>query len=509
MYWYTIGQTLTQQEHAPAPEQPAVVLLTSEELSHQPALPGLERTLHHTPPARDARVCKAEVRSDCLAGTLVLPRQGKDGRPLACGYLVTGTRVVLVDDENALQGLLRRIAREKRWTDGSVGRFLYDFFEQLIARDLHQLEKIEDRIEALEDRVLAHELDDFSAPMTALRKETVAWFRYYSQLDDVACELHENENGFFTDSEQLLFRMFEDRVIRLREESQLLRESCAQLQSLFQAEIDTRQNRIMQILTIVTTIFLPLTLLVGWYGMNFVGMPELTWKYGYPVVVVVSIVTVGISLWVCKKHRLRENLSRCFLFPRALGKVLRVLDRRQTQRKHLLPEVCIGDDPLAGVDHHRHRQQVGTVHRTLRIHWERADVHPVCIAEIEHFYLQRFRVLVAREHLHAQVGIASVEREVTHVRGGRGLRRAAGGAARAQQCGREREQQGQDTDMLHAFSPFKPSRCSLAERRYSGMAASCAATDTATMAGMLTSYSTPSSQLPRNQNTPNAHSNTP
>lgn len=59
----------------------------------------------------------------------------------------------------------------------------------------------------------------------------------------------------------------------------------------------------MQILTIVTTIFLPLTLLVGWYGMNFVGMPELTWKYGYPVVVVVSIVTVGISLWVCKKKK--------------------------------------------------------------------------------------------------------------------------------------------------------------------------------------------------------------
>lgn len=303
MYWYTIGQKLTQQERQPAPEQPAVVLLTSEELSHQPALPGLERTLHHTPPARDARVCKAEVRSDCLSGTLKLPCQGKDGKPLACGYLVTGTRVVLVDDENALQGVLRRIAREKRWTDGSVGRFLYDFFEQLIARDLHRLEKLEDRIEALEDRVLADELDGFSAPMTALRKETSAWFRYYSQLDDVACELRENENGFFSDSEQLLFRMFEDRVIRLREESQLLRESCTQVQSLFQAEIDIRQNRIMQILTIVTTIFLPLTLLVGWYGMNFAGMPELTWKYGYPVIVVVSIVIVGISLWVCKRKK--------------------------------------------------------------------------------------------------------------------------------------------------------------------------------------------------------------
>lgn len=210
---------------------------------------------------------------------------------------------MLVDDENALQGILRRIAREKRWTDGSVGRFLYDFFEQLIARDLHRLEKLEDRIEALEDRVLADELDGFSAPMTALRKEASAWFRYYSQLDDVACELRENENGFFSDGEQLLFRMLEDRVIRLREESQLLRESCTQVQSLFQAEIDIRQNRIMQILTIVTTIFLPLTLLVGWYGMNFSGMPELTWKYGYPVIVVVSIVIVGISLWVCKRKK--------------------------------------------------------------------------------------------------------------------------------------------------------------------------------------------------------------
>ena len=64
------------------------------------------------------------------------------------------------------------------------------------------------------------------------------------------------------------------------------------MQSLFQAEIDIRQNRIMKILTVVTTIFLPLSLLVGWYGMNFAGMPELTWRYGYPAVIVVSLVIV-------------------------------------------------------------------------------------------------------------------------------------------------------------------------------------------------------------------------
>lgn len=303
MHWYTIQETLTHADHAPEPETPAVVLMTSEELNHQPTLSGLEHVLLHTPSAQDAKVCKADVRWDCLSGTLALPRQGKDGVRATYGYLVTQNRVVLVDDEDTISGLLRHIAREKRQLNGSVGRFVYAFFNQLIARDLHHLEEIEDRAQALEDQVLNNQLKEFTAPMTALRKESMAWFRYYSQLDDVACELRKNDNHFFSPEETLLFQMFEDRVIRLREESQLLREYCSQIQSMFQSEIDIRQNHIMQILTIVTTIFLPLSLLVGWYGMNFQGMPELTWKYGYPVIIGVSVLFVVLSLWLCKKKK--------------------------------------------------------------------------------------------------------------------------------------------------------------------------------------------------------------
>ena len=98
--------------------------------------------------------------------------------------------------------------------------------------------------------------------------------------------------------------MFDDRVGRLREESRLLREYCAQVQTMFQSEIDIRQNRTMKILTVVTTIFLPLSLLAGWYGMNFRGMPELSWRYGYPAVIAVRIAVVFISLWICKKRKL-------------------------------------------------------------------------------------------------------------------------------------------------------------------------------------------------------------
>ena len=303
MRWYAIGATLAPQEAALSPETPGMVLLTSAELAQLPDLPGLERLLRHTPAARDVRVCKAEVHPECLSGTLLLPRSAKTGERLAFGWLIAPKRVVLVDDGELLLPLLRRMEKGKSPLNGGLGRFFYGLMSLLIDKDLRRLEEIEDQAEGLEDQVLAGEFDGFNSAMTGLRKRAMAWFRYYSQLDDVAGRLRENENGFFTSEEETLFRMFEERVIRLREEAQLLREYCLQIQTLFQAEIDLRQNRIMKILTVVTTIFLPLSLLVGWYGMNFVNMPELTWEYGYPAVIALSIVVVVISLWICKKKK--------------------------------------------------------------------------------------------------------------------------------------------------------------------------------------------------------------
>ena len=100
-----------------------------------------------------------------------------------------------------------------------------------------------------------------------------------------------------------MFRMAEQQVGRLQAEAQALREYGIQVRELFQAEIDIRQNRIMRILTIVTTIFLPLPLVAGWYGMNVVHKLELTWKYGYPAVIAVSVLVVLICLWIMKKKK--------------------------------------------------------------------------------------------------------------------------------------------------------------------------------------------------------------
>ena len=61
-----------------------------------------------------------------------------------------------------------------------------------------------------------------------------------------------------------------------------------------------KQNRIMTVLTIVTVIFMPLTLIAGWYGMNFENMPELHAKFGYPAVIIASVLTVAVSIGLFK-----------------------------------------------------------------------------------------------------------------------------------------------------------------------------------------------------------------
>jgi magnesium transporter len=126
---------------------------------------------------------------------------------------------------------------------------------------------------------------------------------HYEQLIDLAQELQENENGFFREENLRYFNMFTERVIRLQATVTGQREYVTQLRDLIQSQLDERQNRIMTVLTVITSIFLPLSLIAGWYGMNFRYMPELDWRWSYPVVLVVSVLIVVFCLVLFKKKK--------------------------------------------------------------------------------------------------------------------------------------------------------------------------------------------------------------
>ena len=127
---------------------------------------------------------------------------------------------------------------------------------------------------------------------------------HYEQLMDLGQALEENENGFFKEENVRYFRLFINKIARLLDASAALRDYTVQLRDLYQSQMDVKQNRIMTVLTIVTTIFLPLSLIAGWYGMNFKYMPELDKPLAYPIIIAISIVIVVASLLFLKKKKL-------------------------------------------------------------------------------------------------------------------------------------------------------------------------------------------------------------
>ena len=114
--------------------------------------------------------------------------------------------------------------------------------------------------------------------------------------------LEENENGFFAKKRLKYFGIIADRADRLMGRTAHLLEYAKQVQDAYQAQVDAQQNRNMQFLTVISTIFFPLTLTTGWYGMNFRNMPEL--ENGYPGIIILSLVVIAGCIFIFKKKKI-------------------------------------------------------------------------------------------------------------------------------------------------------------------------------------------------------------
>ena len=158
---------------------------------------------------------------------------------------------------------------------------LHRFFVRLLRGDMAHLDRLEADISDGETEVLTGAHEAYLDRIIAWRQELLRLKRYYEQLDSIFDELAENDNSLLGKQNTRRFANLGNRMERYLNAVQSLRESVAQLREAYQSQLSIQQNDLMKIFTVVTAVFLPLTLLVGWYGMNFVGMPELHWKYGY------------------------------------------------------------------------------------------------------------------------------------------------------------------------------------------------------------------------------------
>ncbi len=300
--FFTIEETLKAVDRSDIKGKPFVAVMNFEEW--QKNKDSFEIGIELDPDLAEIFLTKAEVNYDSLTGTFAIPdRKNPAADDKKFAFVLDEKGVIFIDNGDTALNIIKGIKQSKKWKMPSLERFLYDFLDYIVKDDLRLMERYEDELDSMEQAIIDGDENLPSGRLNDIRNEIRYLRIHYEQLMDLAAEFEENENGFFDLENLRYFRLFINRAERLHEESMSLRDYTMQLRDLYKAHLDIKQNRIMTVLTVVTTIFMPLTLIVGWYGMNFRFMPELEWKGSYPVVIVLSILIVVISLIFFKKKK--------------------------------------------------------------------------------------------------------------------------------------------------------------------------------------------------------------
>ena len=256
------------------------------------------------PDAKHIHNTKAEVNYDSLTGTFQLPdRENLQEKDFRFAFALDEKGIVFIDDSGKAEEMINTIRRTKRWRKPSLELFLYDFLELIVDKDLLLMERYEEELNRIEDMILSSKEQEDLIRVNEIRSDIRELLVHYEQIIDMTQELEENENGFFSEENLRYIHLFMNLMARRHDSAVSLRDHTMQVRDLYNSQLEVRQNKIMTLLTVITTIFMPLTLLAGWYGMNFRYMPELWWPFGYVAVIILSVAIVVFCLIFFKKKK--------------------------------------------------------------------------------------------------------------------------------------------------------------------------------------------------------------
>ena len=247
--------------------------------------------------------CKAEILRSCIIGTMLVPdKQDLIEKEFGFGFYIHKGHLLFIDDTGRIAKIAARLPEIKSADTTLEARFFLELIEFFINDDVLYLQRYEDMLVSVEEELLDRDLEDFHTDILRYRREILILNSYYQQFTEFLQMIAENKNQLFNAEDCRLFQVVANRIDRMYDNTKMLREYTAQLRELYTSQIDIEQNKIMRTLTLVTIVFMPLQVIVGWYGMNFKFMPELASKYGYIGVIIFSaLVVIGEILFFKKK----------------------------------------------------------------------------------------------------------------------------------------------------------------------------------------------------------------
>lgn len=206
--------------------------------------------------------------------------------------------------DDILDPIINRLGVAQSHIRAQGGDYLaYVIMDTVIDQYFALQDAFDDLIETVEDELLTEPTQNTLAAIQKIKRELVYLRRSISPLRELLASIHRSESPLLRERTKHYFTDVYDHAIRIIEALESYRDLISGMLDIYLSSLSNKMNETMKVLTVFSTLFIPLTFIAGVYGMNFEFMPELKWKWGYPLLWAVFIGISGLLLMFFRKRK--------------------------------------------------------------------------------------------------------------------------------------------------------------------------------------------------------------
>ena len=204
---------------------------------------------------------------------------------------------------NLFEPIEVRIQKAKsRFRSLGTDYLAYVILDLVVDQNFILQDSLDEIIDITEEKLLANPDSSILVEIQRIKRDLIYIRRTISPLRELLASILRHESDLINENTQIYFKDVYDHVLRISETIELQRDMVYGLLDMYQTHMSNKMNEIMKVLTVFASIFIPLTFLAGIYGMNFEYMPELKWRYAYPVLwIIFIVVAVGLLSYFRRK----------------------------------------------------------------------------------------------------------------------------------------------------------------------------------------------------------------
>jgi magnesium transporter len=220
--------------------------------------------------------------------------------------LILGQNLVLSFQEtegDVFDSIRERLRSDKgRIRKLGADYLVYALIDAVVDNYFAVLEKMGDEIEDIEDEVIATPEPSTAQAVHNLKRQSISLRKYVWPLREVISSLERCESGLISKTTSVYLRDVYDHTIQVIDSIETFRDTLSGILDIYLSSVSNRMNEVMKVLTVIATIFIPLTFVAGIYGMNFEFMPELKSALGYPLILS-AMATIAVAMLVYFKKK--------------------------------------------------------------------------------------------------------------------------------------------------------------------------------------------------------------